>query len=505
MKAFDQAAITAGKSERFLIDAAASAIRDRIFKLSTHKQRENIAILVGPGNNGADALSLARIIGGSECSISIIIAHTPNFNSGWREQFNLINRSHCKLLYFGGEPEKSLSLIATPASEVIREISTSSILVDGLLGNGQKGAPRGAIAQLLTLVDNADLSSNAISISIDLPTGMNCDSGEVYEPHFTADITITVQALKRGVSQYPGRTICGEIEVVDIGIPVNQPVQATLVTAETAPKYPTRSQDFHKGDAGKILVIGGSKEMPGAPILSGFAALKSGAGVVHVTNFSDTTNSNFPEIILRKTAESSLNFTDLNKLLPFLDSFDAVVVGPGLGREPSTISCCSELLLELAKRKTPTVIDADALYALKEVSLSFQGNFVITPHPGEAATLLNCSADSIQQDRFNSAKELANRFNCIAVLKGAGTITADSNHFYVNTTGNPWMATAGSGDVLSGLIATLIAQKCTLVEAAQLGVFIHGLAGDIAHSECNGPIVASDIAKSIPYAIGRVR
>ena len=260
------------------------------------------------------------------------------------------------------------------------------------------------------------------------------------------------------------------------------------------PKMPERPENSNKGTFGKILNVSGSKYMTGAAYLSCVSALKTGAGYVELASCKEALKaaaSYTPEIVL----------SPIEKIPELLKQATVLLIGCGL----STTQEAKEIFYKTIERRgnIPTVIDADGLNILSELNLSFDGNVILTPHPKEASRLLNCSLEEILENFENSAKEISKKFNCVTVLKSHKTIvTSPDNKIYYNTTGNSALAKAGSGDVLAGMLAGLLAQKMNIFDAAVLGVYLHGLAGDLAKEDLTAyGVLASDTVRYIPYAI----
>ncbi|NMC63392.1 MAG: NAD(P)H-hydrate dehydratase, partial [SAR324 cluster bacterium] len=282
-----------------------------------------------------------------------------------------------------------------------------------------------------------------------------------------------------------------------------------LISEDTLPLMPDRAPDVHKGQVGRIFVIGGSADMPGAPLLCAYAALRCGSGLVTVTQLEKASAAYIaPEIILKRL-EGDSGYLELFHLVAFKEEIikaACVVLGPGLGRQESTRAFVRETVDVLSGLGKFVVLDADALNLLSDTRGLIEGfdlsSAVLTPHPGEAARLLNWPISRVQEDRYRAASELHKMSGAAAiVLKGASTIIYGVRGGLVNLSGNPYMATAGSGDVLSGVIASLIGQGLDPFDAAVLGVHVHSRAGDSAHARSGGPIVASDFISYLPTVI----
>jgi NAD(P)H-hydrate epimerase len=345
---------------------------------------------------------------------------------------------------------------------------------------------------------------------------VNAETGELYSPSFTATHTAAIEYLKRGLLQWPARAVAGRLTVVPIGI-------AALLTREEAPhegffllderhtaRLESRPPNAHKSMFGHIVVVGGSSRMAGAPVLSGVSALHSGAGLVTNTLLTGFPSVPMPpELMVAPLGEGGW-YTPAHltpELRTLLAGSDAVVLGPGVGLAEETGHFVREVLDLLAARAIPHVVDADALTHLARRLAAGEAvrlpHAVLTPHPGEAGRLLGIPTSEVERDRYGAAMQLRERTGATIVLKGRATVVR-GDHGYVNTSGTPFMATAGSGDVLSGVIATLLAQGYEPLDGAALGVYLHGRAGELAWSHERGPLTAGTIAAAISAAMGEV-
>ena len=384
-------------------------------------------------------------------------------------------------------------------------IQNSQIVVDALLGTGQRDAPRGEVAKLIKLLNKAKNGLQSI-ISLDVPSGINASSGAIYSPHIEADLTVTVEFVKRGMLQYPARSACGRIEVISAGIKANKAAQYTMLTPQTLPKLPPRAMSSHKNNFGKVLVMGGSSEYPGAPVLSAHAALRSGAGTVTLASPAEQSFYGlWPEIIRLPLSCDKGYFSqeDLKEIQAKLNLYDVFVLGPGMGQKKETSLFFAEILAILKKSNKTVILDADGLNLL--AAESKRGiklkNFILTPHAGELSRLLSCNKKIIDQDRYKAARNLWEKYDSVSLLKGALSIIYKNKQGFVNTSGNPFMATAGSGDVLCGIIAAFCAQKLDNFNAAKLGAYVHGKSADIARQGGMSTLVASDIINFLPQAL----
>jgi hydroxyethylthiazole kinase-like uncharacterized protein yjeF len=368
------------------------------------------------------------------------------------------------------------------------EVIDADVIVDALLGTGLDRPVTGLYAQAIQIINK----SPAHVVAVDSPSGLNADTGNVMGCAVKADCTVTFIGLKQGLFTGQAADYCGEISYASLAVPdaIFQAVSPSAVRVVKTP-LPPRDRCAHKGNYGHVLIVGGDFGYSGAARLAGEAALRVGAGLVSVATRAEHAglmNLNRPELMCH-------GIGDAGQLAALLEKASVVVIGPGLGQS----NWAKELFMAAIKAQKPLIIDADGLNLLARSPLT-NPNWILTPHPGEAARLLNCSNAEIQQDRFASVLAIQARYGGIAILKGAGTLIASEDDCAVSTTGNPGMASGGMGDVLSGVIAALLAQGVSLKNAAQQGVYRHGLAADLA-AEKDGErgLLASDL---MPYLRG---
>lgn len=420
--------------------------------------------LVGPGNNGADALAVARICRarGQEAVAWLVTAHRNDAAEAQLAQA----RAH------------GVDVVDDPHA-----LPTEAVWVDGLLGTGSAGAPRGPIAQVLAR------RIRGPAVAIDVPSGVNVDTGAVPGPAFRADVTVTFVRSKPGLHVTPGRDFAGRVVVADIGItpPPGAPVAARLLTAaHVAALLRARAAEAeHKGRRGHVAVVGGSPDTPGAAVLAGTAAMRAGAGLC--TLVGTPVPDARPEL-MRAPLES-----------PVAPQASVLVVGPGLTAPPPP----SFLATLYVDDPRPAVWDASALDAVP-MGATPAGPRVITPHPGEAARLLaralpkdGWTSARVQSERVQAASALHAAIGATTVLKGAGTLVVGADGLHVALEGSAALATAGSGDVLAGCIAGLLGQGLGALEAATAGVSVHGRSGELAGLM---PL-ALDIATALPRAL----
>jgi ADP-dependent NAD(P)H-hydrate dehydratase / NAD(P)H-hydrate epimerase len=422
-----------------------------------------VLVCCGAGNNAGDGYVLARLAAREGYAVRVLAAADPQRLRGdarraWRE---------CA--------QAGVAIDAFGAGQAGPE---PQLIVDALLGTGVDRELEGAFADAVDWINATGLPV----LALDVPSGLDADSGRVLGRAVAADITITFVGLKQGLFLGAGPRLCGELGFAGLGIPASatavDPVLERLHPAQLARWLPARRRDAHKGDHGRLLLIGGAPGMPGAVRLAGEAALRAGAGLVVVAAHPDSqaaVMAGRAELICHAVA-------DCDALAPLLERADGIVAGPGLG--------CDDWSLALLRRALaagkPTLVDADGLNLLAAHADEFTlpTATVLTPHPGEAARLLSCTAAEVQGDRLGAARRLRERYRATAVLKGACTLVApagaEGEPVSVCVHGNPGMASAGMGDVLAGLIGALMVQFGDCATAARAGVLAHALAGDDA-------------------------
>ena len=387
----------------------------------------------------------------------------------------------------------------------------SGVIVDGLLGIGATGLPQGVVAAAIRWINSA--RRRCTLVALDLPSGMNADTGESSAATVRADITVTLAAPKAGFAAPCAWEFLGHLEVADIGLPQELCAAATSLQYIGAPVVsgllPPRGRETHKGSYGHVLVIGGSHGLSGAPALATMGALRSGAGLVSAAvpeNCLAALAVLAPSAMAHciATGPGGMTVAALAAGMRSVATFDVVLAGPGLSSGAPTAAIIADLLSGPSCR---LVLDADALNVLagcpEQLRRAVPGpSVVITPHPGEAARLLGVTVAEVQANRVQAAQQLAARSGAVGVLKGAGTLVATpAGEVHLNLTGNPGLATGGTGDVLAGVIAGLWAQGLAPLDAARLGVYLHGTAGDLAAWQVGeAALVAEDVGQHLGAA-----
>jgi NAD(P)H-hydrate epimerase len=453
-----------------------------------------IACLAGPGNNGGDAFAMARHL--ADLGADVTVFHTRPKKSYRGEA-----RIHLELARKVGVPMRHLDAADTAA------LARPDIVVDGLLGTGFSGALRPDALEFIRAVNR--LGRRAFILSIDIPSGLDGLTGRPQPEAVRADVTVTFQAAKLGLAMPEAGEYTGTVHVRPIGIPAlimgQNPAKHQLVTDDVMRLIPAPHPAMHKGDAGHVLIVGGSTGLTGAPRLAAMGALRAGAGLVTVAcpgGLVESVRGGSADIMTLALGSAHGWTPELaNILQPQLGRFDAVVVGPGLGRDVKTVDFLTSFVAECP---THAVLDADALFCLAQMPGAVSGlpdTTVLTPHPGEMARLLDSTTADIQAARLDAVQTFVGSSRATLVLKGAGTIVADRERVLLSPLAEPNLAVGGSGDVLSGIIAALMARGMSPALAAALGVHWHGAAGRLLREDypARGNL-ASEIADMLPLA-----
>ncbi|NLZ81845.1 MAG: NAD(P)H-hydrate dehydratase [Clostridiales bacterium] len=446
---------------------------------------DRILCLCGIGNNGADGIAAARILSTKGRKVDVcVLGDSRKATEEWKSQFEVIKKMNIPVI----------NIIDNFTVVDKTFLRSYNFIIDAIYGIGINRPLEGVYKSTIDVINE----SGIYVIAVDIPSGINADTGKVMGTGIVADQTITFGYKKIGITLYPGALYAGEIKVCDIGFlkqTLNK-VGAEAFTYEESDlaKIPRRDPYGNKGTFGKVLVIAGSKNMSGAAYFAGKAAYKMGAGLVGILS-SEVNRA----ILQTKLPEAILTTYEGNELLEehtkAIEWADVIIIGPGLGKS----NMAKELVTYVLKdTNVPLVIDADGLNIISEntkLKESLSNRCIITPHLGEMTRLAGLTIDEIRLDIVDCARTYASQNNIVCVLKDARTIVASQERqMYINTNGNSGMATGGSGDVLTGIIAGLLAMGLECFTAASLGVFIHGLAGDKA-KEVKGEygMMASDI------------
>ena len=466
-------------------------------------RERGVVLFVGKGNNGGDAIVAARHLfkaGRGWGPISLVTTENLEALSGdplyhWKKLSPLRPR----VVQFA--PEKK--------HEITELLADCGLIVDGLLGTGSRGEPRSPIREEIELINAA----HRPTLAIDIPSGLESDTGQPASACVRADLTVTMGLPKRGLLQTSALDYVGRLHIVDIGIPADflaalPPGPEYFMQEDTRGLLPRRRLSAHKGDFGHLLILAGSEGLTGAAVLASHAAARTGAGLVTLG-----VPRNVWSVIAAQSREVMPKpFDDWSPaaLGPWIEKCNAVAIGPGLGLSSATEWLIGWLLESCRK---PMVLDADALNALAKNPAQLgrtggkRGPVIITPHPGEMGRITGKSTKEIQADRWNVAGSFARASDAVVVLKGAHTVVANpAGELAINSTGNPGMASGGMGDVLTGILGALLGQGIPAFDAARLGVWLHGAAGDIAAQQGGEEsLIASDVINCVGLAFQKLR
>jgi NAD(P)H-hydrate epimerase len=489
-----------------LMENASIEVYNSIVKNYGVIDNKNIFVFVGKGNNAGDGFALARKLYNNMANVFVFCVYDTNELSGDAlTNFNILLAIHNDKL-----KANRLDVIYLNSIDEIFNYAEPDLIVDAIFGIGVKGEIHGLAKDVIQYCNN----SNSPTISIDIPSGLNGNTGEKCNIAINADMTVTMALPKRGLLINEGPKLVGKLEVADISIPLhhlfnNRSRTFLLQDEDIKIRMPNRNYDSHKYNAGKVFVLAGSLGLTGAAALSSEAALYSGSGAV-ILGIPESLNFIMEEkltevmtVPLSETSEKTVSTKAFEKIMQYVNWSDVTLIGPGLSQNEETKIVIKEVLSQSSK---PLVIDADGLNNLQtemELVKNYKGEIIITPHYGELSRLVNKTTSEIALNRISIAREFAKEQNVTLILKGAPTVISDKNgNVYINSTGNSGMATAGSGDVLAGLTAGLFAQLNNPINASILSVFLHGLAGDIAKQEKTiYSLTATDILKNIHIAI----
>jgi hydroxyethylthiazole kinase-like uncharacterized protein yjeF len=494
-----------GIPEIVLMENAGRQVAALLSALHEDLPARRVLVLCGPGNNGGDALVTARLLAGRCVEVRVILFARP---AGLRGSAAVAHEAARKC-------GVRIDPVRSPAAwrRLRRTLAQCDIVVDGLLGTGLSRPVEGLFAEVIETVNR----SGREVIAVDIPSGLRGDTPAVPGPAVRARHTVTFARPKLPHLLAPASGLCGTVHVADIGIP-DAAVAAERVALSLADPLalrralPRRRRDSHKGDFGHVLVVAGSRGKGGAARLAALAALTAGCGLVTAAVPESLTGSfvrGAMEVMtegLDETEDGTISDAALPRLKRLLAGKRAVAVGPGLATHPKTRRMVRELIRAV---RVPLVLDADGLNAFPRAAGLRGGGrraLLLTPHPGEMGRLLGIDTPAVQADRLGAARRLARRTRGHVVLKGHRSLVASPDgHVSVNPTGNPGMATAGSGDVLTGLLAGLLAQGGAAADMARLGVYLHGFAGDLAaENKGHAPLLARDLLSAFPLAWSRM-
>lgn len=502
MRAVDRRAITElGIPGAVLMEnagrAAAEVIATHLASLAGRRRAGPVVVVCGKGGNGGDGFVVARALKRRGVRCQVLLACAPSEIRG-----------DAALKLAALRRARVAPTLLDDAGALTPTLGGAGLVVDALLGTGSRGAPTGAVARAIQAINAA----RAPVVALDIPSGLDADTGRPPGAVVRADLTVTFAGLKRGLVVAPGSELAGDVRVVPIGVPddeVTRSVTTFVIEAsDVAAHFSPRARDAHKGTYGHLLVVAGSLGKTGAAALAGSAAMRSGVGLVTVA----TPRSQQPIVatLARETMTEPLSETPvgtvalaaLGTLRDLAAARDAVALGPGLGLAEDTQELARQLARELDR---PAVLDADALTALAghlDVLRAARGPRCLTPHPGEMARMLGLTTDEVQSNRIEVTRTFAREHGIHCVLKGATSVIAvPDGRVFLNPTGNPGMASGGTGDVLTGIVGGLLARRLAPVAALTSAVYLHGLAGDLAAARLGEEsLIAGDLIDALPEA-----
>ncbi len=488
-----------------LMENAGIQVAQKVREMLKGVNNPNVCVISGKGNNGGDGFVTARHLrkAGIE-TVTFLIGRKREIKGDARTNLNIVSRL-------------DLPVVEVSNHGILRKmkakLESCSLIVDAIVGTGAKERMKGLVADAISAVVECDRPV----VCVDIPSGLDADNGVPLGVCVRGTETVTFGLPKVGLLLYPGADFAGNVTVADIGLPDNLLMDKKLSLnllegKEVTALLPARPSNAHKGTMGHVFILSGSCGYTGAAVLTSMGALRSGCGLVTL-GVPRTLNTIFEvkltEVITKPLPETEATTFGLeaeDEIIDIVDQVDVLAIGPGLGRHPETGALIRKLVVTVTK---PMVIDADGLNVFeRDVSLlsKRQAPTVITPHPGEMGRLLGVPTSEIQANRIKFARDVAVKHKIVVVLKGAGTIVAGvDGSVFINSTGNPGMATAGMGDVLTGIVSSLISRGLEPFDAAKTGVYLHGLAGDVAVSaKGEESLIATDLLDSLPRAFSQV-
>jgi len=496
MKAVDENAKYLGVLPLMLMENAGKGVVNAL-KSEKDIKNKKITVVCGLGNNGGDGFVVARHLAALGAQVTVILIgsveniKTEEARTNWNALENMVFTVKRVVLKDSSEISK------------IKELITGSdIVVDAIFGTGVKGSIKEPFSTIIDLINE----SNAFKVSVDTPSGLNPDNGEIHDKAVKANLTVTFHKAKPGLIN--GAAFTGKLIVADIGIPP----EAEIIVGPGDIKAAIKNRDIHshKGDFGKILVISGGIEYHGAPVFVALSALRTGADLVILTvpsSVADVVRSFSPNLIVRTLPGDVLCEDALGIIDPLINWATSIAIGPGLGLKSETEETVLTILKKARSKSKPLLVDADAIKILsKNNTLLKETPTLVTPHPGEFEILTGEKLPPPEniEERIEIVKECAGKLGITILLKGAEDIISDGTTYRVNLTGNPGMTVGGTGDVLSGIAAVLLAWGNSPLDAASAAAFINGRAGDIAVEKLGYHITATDVIEMIPHAINEI-
>jgi NAD(P)H-hydrate epimerase len=471
-----------GVSRLQLMENAGRAVAEEI--LARFKPDEtNVAVFCGLGGNGGDGFVTARHLADHGFKVTVILA-------GKAEE--IADEEARKNWTALRSLENVISLHEAYDSSLIPSVE-ANVVVDALLGIGLKGVPRPPILQMIRRINE----SSAFCVAVDVPTGVDLDTGETLGEAVKADLTVTFHRVKLGLEKAEAQV--GELAVKKIGLPEEFERYAGPGDVQLAIRE--RPSEAHKGDFGRLLVVGGSETFSGAPSLVALAALRAGVDLVYIATPHRTAyaiSSMSPNLITVKMEGDYLSSRNISIIRRYLETSTAMVMGPGLGMHKDTRDAVKEIIKAVEERKTPLLLDADGLKAFAESKRKVDSPLILTPHAGEYKLLTGRELPRNLNERAEDVRKTAEELNAIVLLKGHTDVISDGTRIKLNFTGNPGMTVGGTGDVLSGIVGAFLAWGSNPFEAAVAGAFVNGAAGDFVRENKGYHMVPTDLLEWIP-------
>ncbi|CUS78371.1 NAD(P)H-hydrate epimerase [Candidatus Kryptobacter tengchongensis] len=470
---------------------------------------KKVFVFCGGGNNGGDGLAVARKLFGMRAEVYIFLLVAPEKLHG-----DTKTNYEIALKIQKDKPKTdTFEIITLKDVKELEKYPKPDLVIDAIFGTGFKGKVQGLFYDVINWINTV----RAYTVSVDIPSGLNGDTGEVEGIAVRADLTATMGLAKTGLMLNMGKILPGKIYIIDIGIPsfVYQLMGIKtyyLESLDVKRRLPVRPFNVHKYSCGKIFALVGSPGLTGAATMSTLSAMKVGAGAVIAgvpESLSPILEMKLTEVMklpLPETNEHTIGWNALDLIEEYIEWADVLIIGPGISKNYETKQVILNVIKKLNKK---AVIDADGLNALVgnlNILKSLHNEIVLTPHSGEFSRLTDLPIEKIEREKIEVARNFAVEYGVVLVLKGDTTVIANpEGEVFINPTGNPGMATAGSGDVLTGMIAGFMGQGLSAVDASICGVYLHGLAGDIARDKLGElPMMAMDILNAIPDAIQKV-
>lgn len=482
MRALELTSEYFGVSRLQLMENAGRAVAEEI--LARFKpDKIKVAIFCGLGGNGGDGFVTARHLASHGFQVVVILAGKSKDITDEEARKNWLALQSLRDV---------VSLHEAFDSSLIPSVE-ANVVVDALLGMGLKGVPRPPILQMIKRINESD----AFCVAVDVPTGVNSDTGEVLGEAVKANLTVTFHKIKHGLEK--AKTEVGELVIKKIGLPEEFERYAGPGDVQLAIKE--RPPEAHKGDFGRLLVVGGSETFSGAPALVALAALRAGVDLVYIAaphRIAYAIASMSPNLIAAKMEGDYLSTRNISIIRRYLETSTAMVMGPGLGLHKDTRDAVKEIIKAVEERRTPLLLDADGLKAFAESKRKVKSPLILTPHAGEYKLLTGHEPHKDLNKRVEDVRKTAKKLGAVVLLKGHLDVISDGTRTKLNFTGNPGMTVGGTGDILSGVVGAFISWGADPFEAAVAGAFINGAAGDFARKKKGYHMVPTDLLEWIP-------